>query len=467
MGWTPAAGLEVVAKEGTPVPGAAPGTTVRFVDQPPAPAGGAPGQVLFLANIQGPDVTTLNDDVYLSFAPGGNVLVSRPGEPAPTFPPGTINTGMSAAVNFAGTVAAYGGIDNSGGGNFRNVIWTGRPGALAPVAVQREQVPGLDAGVAYGQLFGANLNNAGTVAFVSSLEGSGVTPQDQWAVFKGGPGSVEAVVRSNEPAPGAGPGVVFGSFVTRPEVNNFGVVAFQALTRDAVGGGGGDSRALYAGVRNDLRLVALHGAPAPATPAGTVYSLLFGESTPSIDDGGRVAFSTGLAGPGVNGSNDRALYFGAPGDLRLVAREGDPAPGFPAGNVFAELEAGTYELNDVGHLVFMSTLSGPDVYGGGTAIWVSNADGTTTLVAQSGDLVDLGNGDVRRADGVFVAGKFGPLATFGEGAQLTNDGRLVYWAGFGSGPTMTWALLTTTVPEPAAGASLLAIAVVLRRRRPR
>lgn len=97
------------------------------------------------------------------------------------------------------------------------------------------------------------------------------------------------------------------------------------------------------------RLVALSGDPAPAAGSGAVFAqfgnvpLLGNDFPPRLDAEGRVTFHTLLEGPGIvlsgpNGGNALALYVEEPGGLRLVARQGELAPGtqqqflgFPSG----------------------------------------------------------------------------------------------------------------------------------------
>jgi hypothetical protein len=64
-----------------------------------------------------------------------------------------------------------------------------------------------------------------------------------------------------------------------------------------------------------------------------------GTSSMSCNDAGQVAFISTLGGA-VSTTNDSALWFGTPGNLQLIAREGDPVPGLP-GWTFQSISAGT------------------------------------------------------------------------------------------------------------------------------
>ena len=87
--------------------------------------------------------------------------------------------------------------------------------------------------------------------------------------------------------------------------------------------------------------VALTGTQAPGLPAGVNFSFLAGN--PQLNDAGQVAFSSFLAGTGVGSTNDEAIYRGT----TLVARDGNAAPGLPAGVNFGGL-VGSPQLNEIG-----------------------------------------------------------------------------------------------------------------------
>src|SRR5206468_11528402 len=75
--------------------------------------------------------------------------------------------------------------------------------------------------------------------------------------------------------------------------------------------------------------------------------------------------------------SDDAIWHGNAANLRLVARQGDPAPGAPAGTTFGNL--GSPSVNASGRVAFRAELPG-----GGSGIW-SEGSGTLAPVAQAGD----------------------------------------------------------------------------------
>jgi hypothetical protein len=93
--------------------------------------------------------------------------------------------------------------------------------------------------------------------------------------------------------------------------------------------------------------------------------------SPVVGAGGHVAFVTRLRGNGVTASNDTALFAGLPGQLELIAREGQPsAQGEPAFGDFLDADV-SFFLNARGDLVFMANR-----VDNGEGVWHRTADGS-------------------------------------------------------------------------------------------
>jgi hypothetical protein len=84
-----------------------------------------------------------------------------------------------------------------------------------------------------------------------------------------------------------------------------------------------------------LRLVALDGHAAPGIAGGIIGAL--SETYPLINDQGQTVFRSRLAiVPGITTANDSCIWIADPGEApTLVLREGNSAPGAPAGAVFS------------------------------------------------------------------------------------------------------------------------------------
>src|SRR3990170_1423147 len=90
------------------------------------------------------------------------------------------------------------------------------------VALSGDPAPGL-AGVNFGAIsIELSLNNAGQVAFLSFLTGSGVTASNDGAIWR----DSTLIAREGNAAPGFS-GVDFGSFLGPPVLNDTGQVAFM------------------------------------------------------------------------------------------------------------------------------------------------------------------------------------------------------------------------------------------------
>src|SRR5690606_568737 len=136
-------------------------------------------------------------------------------------------------------------------------------------------------------------------------------------------------------------------------LNEAGMVGLSAVLS---GPGVDDTKDVAFFVYRDgmLELVAREGDPA-AGVADAVYADL---RSAGMDGAGRMVFGATLAGAGVTTGNDTGLWIGAPGDVVLLAREGDAAPTEPP-SVLGPLPVGEIVTNEAGHVAFVS----------GNAIW--------------------------------------------------------------------------------------------------
>jgi hypothetical protein len=180
---------------------------------------------------------------------------AAPGMPAGTIfvafdqAPSIASNGVIAFKGF--TVGPVTGGENEG-------LWIGPPGGLALTLREGTAAPGLPAGVLVGSHFvddnTPQINDAGMFVYRSRLIGVGVTPDNDRAIFAGAPASPMLIAREGDVAPDTG-GATFAT-ILEPALNQAGDIAF--LTRIEGSGVSGDTDfALY--VWNDtagLRLVA-------------------------------------------------------------------------------------------------------------------------------------------------------------------------------------------------------------------
>ena len=119
-------------------------------------------------------------------------------------------------------------------------------------------------------------------------------------------------------------------------------------------------------------ILARRGQTAPGLPPDVIFK---GAYLHNLNARGQSAFWGFLEGPNVDATNDTAIWAtDAQGDVALVLREGDPAPGFPAGTVFTRQSSiGEHlSLNAQGVLAFFAETHDPSIPGsleGGFWIW--------------------------------------------------------------------------------------------------
>lgn len=163
---------------------------------------------------------------------------------------------------------------------------------------------------------------------------------------------------------------------------------------------------VFAGFENDLRPVATNGLAAPGI-AGAYFTNFLGNGPMRMGRNGTLVFLGSIAGAGITqGVNDRVLVVGSnPADLRILAHAGDPAPGMPAGAVWAPfLIDGSgraenpvdFPINDQlvmfgnNRVAFVGQVTGPGITSSPSAsaddsgIWVTADSGSLTLLARRG-----------------------------------------------------------------------------------
>lgn len=374
----------VVALSGTATP--AGGTYTTFFST--ATLNNA-GQVAFM---NGPASGTLNQNLFAG-APGSVVAVALNGAAAPSGLFGAVNTTLTTPpINGSGNVAF--GATLTGTTPTRGVFVGAS--SLQAVALQGEASP---AGGTYNVFTTPiALNNAGKVAFASTLTGaSGAT-----GLFIGTPGSLQtaAILGGTTPAGG-----VYSTAITAPALNNAGQVAFISLNNTSQG--------IFAGAPGSIQTVMLQGAAAPGTGGGTY-------NTPSTNfsynNAGQVAFSSGVALPDL--TTTTGVFAGAPGSVGLVALRGAPAPG--GGNYGGF--GGTFGITDAGQVAFSSnTMTG----GPSTSGIFLGSPGAVQAVARQGEAAPISGTTYFAFTSTPIPNAIGQVAfsavLAGSGVDTTND----------------------------------------------
>jgi hypothetical protein len=165
---------------------------------------------------------------------------------------------------------------------------------------------------------------------------------------------------------------------------------------------------LWIGLPGAVQQVARTGQPAPGTPPGVDFGkdmelvpgagYLIDFADFALNQAGQLVFQAGLHGVGVDASNDEGIWIANAGGIRLLAREGDAAPGTAPGVVFARSIPvfDQFVQSETGRVVFLSGISGPGVDGSNRfGLWATDGLGNLILITRSGQKLDVGDGESR------------------------------------------------------------------------
>jgi hypothetical protein len=146
-----------------------------------------------------------------------------------------------------------------------------------------------------------------------------------------------------------------------------------------------NGQGVWVGDASGVSLHVRNGDAAPGMPAGNTFSFISGVS--SVDNSGSVIFEAFTGGGGVTNGANEGVWAGAPGALQLIIREGTQAAGLPAGVNYASqsVEGAPPQMNAAGDVAHVTRLIGSGVnFTNWTAI-VAGKPGALQLVARTGD----------------------------------------------------------------------------------
>ncbi len=423
--------FRTVALAGHPAPGTSAGVTYSGFD--PTVRLNVASETTFYAYLAGPDVTEQNREGLWFAPPTGAALLARLGDQAPGTPAGVNYNSFSSYLGPApGSQSSFYlfltgpgiTVDNNGG------LWVGTPGAVSLLARSGDQAPGGPAGIVFVGLSVPKMNASGQSAFVAGLGGPGITPPNL-GIWRGTPGNLTLVTRTGEPASGTPAGVTYGIIRTFSlRFNAAGQIGFKA---DLKGPGitTNNGTGFWVGEPGGLALLARTGDAAPGTPLGTNYSNF--SDDPPLNSGGQATFLCDLTGPGITNTNNSGLWTGSPGNVMLLARESDPAPGMAAGISYYDFgNPPVIHINASGQSLFAGYLAGPGVSGAnGTALWTGTPGAVVNVVREGDAAPGAGAGTVfGRLSYIypFALNDRGQIAfqnkLTGPNVTTTNDGSL-------------------------------------------
>ncbi len=155
----------------------------------------------------------------------------------------------------------------------------------------------------------------------------------------------------------------------------------------------------------------------------------------------------------ADAANDTGIWARVGGDLKLVAREGDRAPGVTGDAVFGDLYSpAPPAFNDLGETAFVAKLRGADVTtANDLGIWATDVSGALRLIVRKGDTIEVGPGDFRTVTSL-------NNASFGSdprAPKLNNKGQIAFHAGF-SNDGSSGIFISNAVAVPEGATALLA-----------
>lgn len=305
------------------------------------------------------------------------------------------NISASGQTAIVGTVRGTGVVTTGATAN-NNVIVQDNGGTQTLQVRKLDPAPGTTQ-FFYGTGGPPVMNPTGTIAFASQLSnGTTLTASSAgiWTL-KNSVATKIAAIGDTAPGTDIGSGLATfsGSSFANPVINAAGGVAFLAgLTTGSNGVvSGTNQNGIWSTAGGNLTLVARFGDVAPGTSGGAFGTSLTNQF--GYNNHGVVAFAASLnAGTGdVTTNNNAAIFKGvSEPTLSIVARKGNAAPGTVTGVTYSAF--GTVVVNKNDFVAFHSTLTGTGITASlnDTAIFTETATGVS-LVARAGDAAPGGN----------------------------------------------------------------------------
>ncbi len=395
--------------------------------------------------------------------------------PAPGVPTAVVNfpalTNLPL-VNATGQTAFHFGMNDStmpNGVSYSTAIATGTPGDWSLVARTGFPVEGIP-GASYTNLAIAgdlNLNDASQVAYRASFAGPTIKAGSAYLLWSPD-GPAEIVVRTGDPAPTLQDGVTFAGFPpTETGLSDTGKVRFSAVVQ----GPGIDQSndfGIWAGSPGGLQPVLREGQMTLGLEPGVVVHQPF---LSRINNADQMALNGWVAGPGIDGANDQALWLGPLDAPEVVLREGQQAPGLEPGILILfgnehdnSVAFPQFVLNDAADLLVLADIGGPGVtQANDAALFFRDGDTSAwSLVLRTGDSFDGRVIAPYASSGGFHGIRSPADGDKGATQQLLADGSFIVTLSFTDGTSGVYRFV---VPEPPGALIMLAALFVQFGRR--
>lgn len=350
-------------------------------------------------------------------------VMFKTGDAAPGLPGYTLGAANGGGESLDAFVTASNGavsfssrIDGPGVTIFDDTgLWHHDGTTTRLVVREGDQATGMPAGVVHRHISPPRMSETGHVVYTSETYSGGVYHKNGIWLWES-PGTTTLLAETGSSAPGTS-AVLTSLHANQPLITPSGDVVFMGRLDTTTGWNYSGIRdtAMWIGSPGDLQLVAKSGDVAPGMPAGTNLES-FNANNALVDSTGRVVFATAVAGPA--GYRKNALYQWSQGVLTPVALYGQQAPGADPGSVFHSPIP--FALAGPDRIAFVSNLETTCPEGCVTAgLWLSS-DGTITPIALKG-------GDpLPGLPENFVLGSF-------SSAAMNDSGQLAFTCTVGSG----------------------------------
>ncbi|MDX2147049.1 MAG: GC-type dockerin domain-anchored protein [Planctomycetota bacterium] len=409
--------LRLIARTGSAAPGLPAGVNYASF----GPIVFSNGFAAFTATLTGSGVSVTNNQALFVHANGTTSLVARSGSPAPGTSTGVLFALFSAyALSTDGEVAFRGVLTGTGvnSGNDSG-IWRRQPGSSVTIVARESEATGLGTAINFGDLASGSLalNAGGTLHFLSPLAGSGAGTGVTTTLWSAANGTRTAIIRTREAAPGTGANTFFQDLFNPTTLNQDGALAIGA---SLFGGATPQTNVgIWAGLPENPLLVARAGWDVPGT---SVQYQAFA-SAPVLNDDGVITFASTLRGPGVTIANQTAVLTGQSPEVGIVLRAGDEVPGFPA-LVIGPTFPSRLLLNRLGQVAVNWSLAGPGVDASNDdALFLVQPTGRPVLMLRQMDTI-LAGGQLRPVTRYSINSQANSTGGDGRGQAFNAEGRL-------------------------------------------
>jgi hypothetical protein len=290
---------------------------------------------------------------------GRTTTIAISGQAAPGAGGGTFDSIGAPMLNDLGQTVFY--ADVGGSISTKGIFRSESAGTITAVARERQSAPGAGGGTFGSFMTLPVLNASGQTAFSASVVG-GTSSQ---GIFRSTSGTtLTAIALQGQTAPGIAGGT-FGGFFA-PAMNASGRTVFYATAS------GTSTRGIFV---DGTSAIARLGQSAPGAGGGTFTSF---EPDPAINANGQVTVNAGISGGTYGQGIFRSEIF--TNALITIARQGQSAPG-PGGGTFSFLDSPV--INASGQMAFIA-----DVTGGTNSVGIfrSDAGSVLTAIARQGQI---------------------------------------------------------------------------------